>query len=42
VIQDHTFTVQAVSLGFGMPTPGQFPVLTFCVSNTASLVSGAG
>jgi hypothetical protein len=42
VIQDHTFTVQAVSVGFGMPTPGQFPMLNFCVSNTATLVSGAG
>jgi len=42
VIQDHTFTVQAISLVFGMPAPGQFPMLNFCVSNTDLLVSGAG
>src|SRR5262245_37100707 len=35
--QDHTFTVQAVSASFVlMPMPS----LSFCVSNTASLVSG--
>ena len=38
VIQDHTFTAQAVSVGFsGVP-----PTFSFCVSNTASLVSGNG
>jgi hypothetical protein len=37
--QDHTFTVQAVSATFVvMPMPS----LSFCVSNTALLVSGNG
>ena len=42
VIQDHTFTVQSVSVGFGTAMPPQFPMLSFCVSNTATLVSGNG
>jgi hypothetical protein len=38
VIQDHTYTAQALSLSFSMMSPW----LSFCVSNTTSLVSGAG
>jgi hypothetical protein len=42
VIQNHTFTVQSVSFALPTFTPGQFPTLSFCVSNTATLVSGTG
>jgi hypothetical protein len=39
VIQDYTFTVQAVTVSFGTSWP---PTFSFCVSNTATLVSGTG
>jgi len=42
LIHDHTFTAQAISLSLSMPTLGQFPMLSWCVSNTATLVSGNG
>jgi hypothetical protein len=39
VIQDHTFTAQAITPSFTFMPMFAF---SFCVSNTASLVSGAG
>jgi len=46
-IVNHTFTCQAVSvvlpmITFPLPNPFPMPTLSFCVSNTASLVSGTG
>src|SRR5262249_47278765 len=43
-IQNHTYTAQAISVSFPttLPMPPQFPMLSFCVSNTASVVSGTG
>jgi hypothetical protein len=38
-IQNHTYTVQAVSASLSMAMPFS---LSLCVSNTASLVSGTG
>ena len=38
-LPDHTYTLQAVSLSISMGFP---PSISFCVSNTGSLVSGAG
>jgi hypothetical protein len=39
LIQNHTYTVQSVAASFSMTMPFSF---SFCVSNTASLVSGTG
>jgi hypothetical protein len=48
-LPDETFTVQALTIGFAAPLPGpgnpgapSFNLLSFCKSNTATLVSGNG